>query len=115
MILTKSDLEEFNIDEFIEQCLKLDGPEMLLKCQNFGILVQSINPKEPSHNNNIVINFTRFIKHLQLIITKDEQALKPVGMSEENFFKARPIVEKLVAAGYLKKNWLNVYKNSFKE
>jgi hypothetical protein len=111
MILTDRDLEEFNIDKFIDKSLKLDESEMLLRCLNFGILIQRVNPRphETSRNKEIVTNFTRFIIHLQLIITKHQEVVKPIGMSKDNFFKVKPIVEKLVASGYLKKDWLELY------
>jgi len=115
MLLTAGDLDEFDIDRFIDKLLGLDETEMLLRCLNFAILVQGIKliPAEPGHNKEIVINFTRFIKHLQIILTKNKDAEKPIGMSNEAFFKVKPIVEKLVASTYFKKEWLELYKPIF--
>lgn len=116
MTLTARDLEEFDISVFINKCLQLDAPELLLRCLNFGILVQSIRdfPDEPCEKA-VVLNFTRFIFHLQRILAKSEDAEKPIGMSSETFLKVKPIVEKLVASGYLKNDWLQYYKDFLKK
>lgn len=110
-MLSEKDLKEFNIDLFIEQCLNLDLVELLLRIKNFGILVQGITPmpEDSTLNKLIILNFTRFIIHIQIIISLDREAIKPIGMSDENFVKVRPVVEKLVALGYLKKEWLSLY------
>jgi hypothetical protein len=118
MTLTERDLQEFNIDRFIDQASELDGPEMLLRCLNFAVLVEGIDLKLTEHGylKERVVNFTRFITHLQIILTKDNKnhhAYKPIGMSEENFSKIKPIVEKLAASGYLKKDWLELYDPVF--
>lgn len=120
MILTERDLQEFDIDKFIDQASELNGSEMLLRCLNFAVLVQRINlkPTDHTHIKEKVVNFTRFIIHLQMILTKDhknQDAHRPIGMSEENFFKVKPIVEKLVVLGYLKKDWLALYTPSFRD
>lgn len=111
MTVTERDLREFNIDTFIQQCLKLDLVDILLRIKNFGMLIQGIQlmPEESSANKEIVLNFSRFIIHIQIIIAKDREAIKPIGMSAENFFKVKPVVKKLVTTGYLKKEWLDLY------
>ena len=109
MLLSEADIEGFNIDTFLVQCVPCDCMEIVVRCMNFGSLVQLTDSGNPSHNTDEVMNFTRFIKHLLVIITKNEQAVKPMGMSDYNFLKVKPLIDKLVAGGYLKKNWLSTY------
>ena len=105
IILNERDLEGFSIDWFIAICIELDSVDIILMCQNFRILVQDI--KQDINPNKTVEDFARFIFHLEVIIKKQEVG-KPTGMRDENFFKVKPIIEKLVISGYLRKNWLSL-------
>ncbi len=91
----------------------MDWLQMYLRCQNVGIWVKSVDlpVEEPDYiyKEGIILHFDRFIQHLTQIITKGQKIVKPIGMSDENFLKAKPIIEKLVAAGDLNDDWLALY------
>ena len=53
--------------------------------------------------------FLRFTNQLYLILNQKTLVGKPLQMSDQNFLKIKPIIEKLVVSGDLKKEWLKLY------
>jgi len=111
-MLTETDVERFSIDKFIEGCLKLDWLDIHLRCQNTVVWAESISfAKDADHIERARSSFIHFIDQFCFMITKKNKAMKPPGMSTANFLKVKPIIEKLVASGDLKKDWLTLYEN----
>jgi len=113
-MLTEKDLERFNIDKFIAACLELDWIDMHIRCVNMGILAGSMNipveEEDYKHKEELRLAFSRFMNEFCFIIDKEHRAVIPPGMSDEDFEKVKPVIEKLVASGDLKKDWLSLYK-----
>ncbi|HMK04920.1 MAG TPA: hypothetical protein VK489_12040 [Ferruginibacter sp.] len=113
-MLTETNAERFSIDKFIAGCLSLDWLDIHLRCQNIEVWAESItvSTKDPEYliKERERVSFIQFIEQFCFIITKKNIAAKPRGMSNANFLKVKPIVEKLVNAGDLKKDWLALYE-----
>jgi len=113
-MLTEKDLERFNIDKFIAACLELDWIDMHIRCVNMGILAGSmyipLEEEDYKHKEELRLAFSRFMNEFCFIIDKEHRAVIPPGMSDEDFEKVKPVIEKLVASGDLKKDWLSLYK-----
>ena len=83
---------------------------MFVRCQDASILTGRTSiPEKFKHINDMRLSFGRFTNHLCFIITKNNRAVIPVGMSTENFLKVRPIIERLVSQDEINKEWLTLY------
>ena len=109
-MLTQSYPERFCIDNFINECNKLNWLEMFVRCQNSSILAERTRiPERLIDKNEIRNSFAEFTNQFCYIITKNNRAVIPEGMSTENFLKLRPIIERLVSQNELKEDWLKLY------
>lgn len=112
--MTERDLEIFSIDKFITESLNLDWFDLFNKCQTTGQWAEKyhISRKEPDfkYKQSVVLNFAKFIGELCFILHNNGIVI-PAGMSKDEFIKVKPIIEKFIASGNLKKEWLTLYND----
>jgi hypothetical protein len=115
-MLTETKVERFSIDAFIEGCLKLEWLDINLRCQNVEVWAQStkIPVTDPEYliKERARVSFIQFIEQFCYVISKKNIVAKPRGMSNNNFMKIRPVIEKLVRSGDLEKEWLALYEEA---
>jgi len=96
--------EMYDVDRFIRRCISLDFPELL------GFVAkkreENSNKRKDSFEH-LRARFCDFVHEFSFFL---QSGIKPFGMSDSDFQKTKPIIEKLVEKGQFNDSVLKNYK-----
>jgi len=88
-VIEKHEDMKYDIDMFIEKCCKLDCGELLV----FVLKECEINEKQiKGECEDLRYKYYKFVHEVAYLI---QYFVKPIGMSDEDFMRTKPILENI--------------------
>ncbi|MDR2004085.1 MAG: hypothetical protein LBQ74_13720 [Prevotella sp.] len=100
-------IDRYDVNNFINKCIGLDFPDLLIFSHDEYKSTLNRLGKIDRDTNYKIMRYNDFVHEFLFFI---QSGIKPAGMRDDDFNRTKPIIEKLVEKGQLKRTILEMYQ-----